>query len=407
MRASLVAVVALVAAVIGGTVAAAVVQAVGDGSGSVQTVTVEAAPAPTETPVAAPSARAAAPIPAGRFDAAQIYAKRSPGVVTVYALFGDDASIEELHAGSQGSGFVVSRAGHVLTNAHVITSGRRTELRGASRVYLEFEDGDRVRAEVVGWDTFNDVGVLRVRPGAHRLVPVPLGDSTGVVVGEPVAAIGSPFGKQNTLTTGIISATSRSLPSLNADYDLVGAIQTDAAINRGNSGGPLFDARGQVIGINAQIRSNSGVSEGVGFAVPINSAKRSLRHILRTGRVPYAYVGVSTDDLTPALARRFDYAAPYGAVVVCVKEGSPGAKAGLRGGSESEPFNGPPFIEGGDLIVAINGRPVRSGTDLVRIVSESLEPGGVATFTFFRGQERRRVQVQLGERPRSSSRCEP
>ena len=408
MRSSLVAVVALVAAVVGGAVVALVsAVVVSDDDEPVQIVTVGAAPSPAAAPVQPPPARSARAAADRRFDPARIYAARSRGVVTVYALFGDEETIEEVHGGSQGSGFVVSRAGHVLTNAHVITSGRGSAVRGASRVYVEFEDGDRVRAKIVGWDAFNDVGVMQVSPEDHRLDPVPLGNSASVVVGEPVAAIGSPFAKHNTLTVGIVSATSRSIPSLNGEYELAGAIQTDAAINHGNSGGPLFDASGRVIGINAQIRSNSGLSEGVGFAVPINSAKRSLAHILRTGRVPYAYVGVSTDDLTPTLAREFDYAAPYGAVVACVKEGSPGAKAGLRGGTESEPEDGPAFLKGADVIVAIDGRPVRSGADLVRIVSESLEPGRVATFTIFRGSERRRVRVELAERPVQPSRCEP
>ena len=409
MRPSLVAVVALVAAAVGGAVVAAFVAAAGWPSEREARTVVVTQPAPpsAEEPVREridpPKATANR-----RFDPAAIYAARSPGVVTIYAFFGEQALEEDFfNHGAQGSGFVASRRGHVLTNAHVVTNTRGEDVEPAEKVYVEFEDGDRVPATVVGWDVFNDIGVVKVDPTEHPLRPLPLGDSRGVVVGEPVAAIGSPFGRQNTLTVGVVSATERTLPSLSAHYDLVGAIQTDAAINHGNSGGPLFDARGRVIGVNAQMRSNSGVSAGVGFAVPINSARRSFEQIVATGRVRYAYVGVTADDLTPALARRFDYAAPYGAVVACVKEGSPGAKAGLHDGDRSEPAEGGSFIEGADLIVAIDGEPVRSGSDLVRIISERLEPGRIATFTIFRGAERRRVRVKLAERPERPPTCEP
>ena len=362
---------------------------------------------PAATPVAEPARSAGAKVsrrPA--FDATRIYAERSAGVVTVYALFDSDADAIDGH-GAQGSGFVVSPRGYVLTNAHVITGGSGARRKPAVRLYVEFEDGDRISAKIVGWDVYNDVGLIRVDPRQHRLTPVPLGDSSRVRVGEPVAAIGSPFGRQNTLTVGVVSATRRAISSLSPDFDLVDAIQTDAAINHGNSGGPLFDAAGRVVGINAQIRSESGVSEGVGFAVPINSAKRSMRQLLRAGSVSYAYVGISTDDLTPALARRFGYAAPYGAVVACVTDGSPAEAAGLRAGSTSDSSTGPSFIEGGDVIVAIDGQPVRSSTDVVRAISQRLSPGAVATFTILRGTGRIRVPVTLAARPSDPSGCEP
>src|SRR5204863_5563932 len=157
---------------------------------------------------------------------------------------------------------------------------------------------DRVPARIVGWDIFDDVALIRVDPQDHSLAPVPLGDSSAVAVGEPVAAIGSPFGQADSLGVGVVAATHRSIESLTSKYNLVDAIQTDAPINHGNSGGPLFDARGRVIGINAQIRSDSGNAEGVGFAVPINSAKRSMEQLIGHGSVSYAYIGVVTTDLT-------------------------------------------------------------------------------------------------------------
>jgi 2-alkenal reductase len=221
-------------------------------------------------PVEVSSTRAK-PLLGGPFDPAAIYARRSGGVVTIYSVFGSGASA----SAAQGSGFVVSGDGVILTNSHVITTageGNGT-VTPASTVYVEFRDRDRVPAKIVGWDVFDDVGVLQVDPKTHGLSPLPLGDSSRVVVGEPVAAIGSPFGNENSLAVGVVSATQRSIESLTSQYNLVDAIQVDAPINHGNSGGPLFDAQGRVIGINAQIRSDSGNAEGVGFAVPINAAR--------------------------------------------------------------------------------------------------------------------------------------
>jgi S1-C subfamily serine protease len=291
----------------------------------------------------------------------------------------------------------------VLTNSHVITNAGEgdsaADARAADAVYVEFRDGDRVPAKVVGWDVFDDVGLLKVDRRRHPLTPVPLGDSDRVVVGEPVAAIGSPFGEQTSLAVGVVSATHRSISALTSRYLITDAIQIDAPINRGNSGGPLFDARGRVIGINAQIRSNSGLAEGVGFAVPINSAKRSMRQLIATGKVSYSYVGVTTEDLTPSIAREFGDPVERGAVIAEVRPGGPGDRAGLRGSFERRFFRGEPVPRGGDIVIAIDGLPVRRADDLVRIVAERFSPGDAATFTLVREGERQQIRVVLGERP--------
>jgi S1-C subfamily serine protease len=341
----------------------------------------------------------AKPIAGNGFQPAQIFARRSAGVVTIVSYFGATSSA----SAGQGSGFVVSQTGDVLTSAHVVTTAGQGggQTRRARTIYVQFSDGDRLPARIVGYDLFDDVAVIRVDPKLHQLRPVPLGNSARVVVGEPVAAIGSPFGNADSLSVGVVSAIRRSIPSLTTRYDLIDAIQTDAPINHGNSGGPLFDARGSVIGINAQIRSSGGSSgfEGVGFAVPIDSARRSLDQILQTGSVRYAYIGIETEDLTPSIAKRFGYAARHGALIDTVLPGSGASAAGLRAGKRTEAFRGLGVHVGGDAIVAIDGVPVADSEDVVRIVATRLYPGEVARFTLVDGKDRRVVRVKLGERP--------
>jgi S1-C subfamily serine protease len=339
----------------------------------------------------------AKPLVGNSFNPAHLYAARASGVVTIYSFFGRAGGTNA----AQGSGFVVSPKGYILTNSHVITNAGAEDgsVESARDVYVEFKNHDRVPAQIIGWDLYDDVGLIKVDPRSHPLAPVPLGDSALVRVGEPVAAIGSPFGNENSLAVGVVSAVHRSIDSLTSSYKLIDAIQTDAPINHGNSGGPLFDARGRVVGINAQIRSESGNAEGVGFAVPINSARRSMTQLIATGRVPYAYVGIGSEDMTPTLARRFGYSAGYGAVVESVRAGTPADRAGLRGGDHDVDFNGTTFTVGGDLVVAIGGHAVRSADDLVRVVTERLQPGQRVIFTLLRDGQRLRVPVTLDERP--------
>jgi 2-alkenal reductase len=402
VRPSALAIVALVAAAVGGLASVIAADRTGLIDDGTETVFVAGSGValPVEREIEAADG-GSKPLPGNTFDPVTIYQSRAGGVVTVYAYFEDRGSPN--HA-AQGSGFVISREGYILTSAHVVTTaGERSGLRdpdAADQVYIGFRDRDRIPATVIGWDVFDDVAVLKVEPGAHALDPVPLGDSSRVVVGEPVAALGSPFGNESSLAVGVVSATRRSIESLTSEYSVADAIQTDAPITHGNSGGPLFDGRGRVIGINAQIRSDSGQAEGVGFAIPINAAKRSFRELVRNGRVAYAYVGVNAEDLTPTIAKRFDYPVQRGAVIATVVEDGPGEQAGLRGGSERRRLNGFEVRLGGDVVVRIGDRDVQSADDLIRVVSERLAPGQVVPFTILRDGRRLVVPVRMGERPR-------
>jgi 2-alkenal reductase len=396
----------LAAAVVGGAIAIAIGAGAGWVGDSTRTVVVNARSLGGDTELPASVRSSARPIPGNGFDPARIYAGRSAGVVTIFAFFGDpsSASVEA----AQGSGFVISSKGYILTNSHVITNAGEAagkNVRAASHLFVEFNDRDRVPAKVIGWDVYDDVGLIKVDPAVHRIAPVPLGDSADVVVGEPVAAIGSPLGNEDSLAVGVVSATHRAITALTvARYNIVDAIQIDAPITHGNSGGPLFDARGRVIGINAQIRSQSGSGNdsGVGFAVPIDAAKRSVAQLVTSGHVRYAYVGITTQDLTPALAHALGYSVRQGALVEDVRAGGPGGAAGLHGSTKQVDILGYRDLRaGGDVIVAIDGKPVRSADDVVRIVSFDLRPGVVATFTVVRGGVRKTVAVTLGDRDKA------
>ena len=403
-RPGAIAVIAVVSALLGGTLALALGKAVGwidDDGAQVQTVLV---PTPDDPTAAADDPGSAArPLVGNGFDAAELYRKRAGGVVTIYALFGEGGFDAADVTASQGSGFVVSDEGYILTNSHVVTTAGESAAdetpAAADTIYVQFKDGERVPATIVGWDLFDDVGLLKVNPDHHPLTPVPLGDSSAVVVGEPVAAIGSPFGQESSLSVGVVSATERSIDSITSGFKLVDAIQTDAPINRGNSGGPMFNAHGDVIGINAQIRSESGTAEGVGFAVPINAAKRSMDQLIQTGKVRYAWLGVTTQTVTPRIAERFGFLAERGAAVQSVADGSPADHAGLMGGGSEQEVDGLPFCPGGDLIVEIDGTPMHSAEDVVRAVNQQRFPGEEIHLVVLRGSQRLELEATLGDRP--------
>lgn len=396
----------LAVALLGGALALGIGAGAGWIGKSTKTVVVNAGSRPSnETALSASVTSKAKPLAGNGFDPARIYAERAAGVVTIYSFFGDPAS--DSTEAAQGSGFVISSKGYILTNSHVITDAGEgnKHVKAASHLYVEFNDGDRIAAKVVGWDVYDDIGLLRVDTAAHAVRPVPLGDSSAVVVGQPVAAIGSPLGNEDSLAVGVVSAVHRAIKALTVErYNIVDAIQIDAPITHGNSGGPLFDARGRVIGVNAQIRSQSGGGNdsGVGFAVPIDAAKRSIRELVSSGRVRYAYVGITTQDLTPALSQALGYSVKHGALIEDVRPNSPGARAGLRGSSTPVDALGYRDLRtGGDVVVAIDGKPVRGADDLVRIVSFALEPDAIAVFTIVRGREQKTVAVTLGDRDKA------
>ena len=331
----------------------------------------------------------------GGFDPQGIYQRESPGVVTVIST-GLEAAGRDNAAGL-GSGFVISGKGEIATNAHVVTSGEGADIRKASKVFVRFADGNQVAAEVKGFDPFSDIALLKIDPSGLTLRPLPLGSSTDRPVGAPVAACGSPFGAELSLAVGVFSALDRSIESLTG-FDTIGAIQTDAAINHGNSGGPLLDGRGRVLGINAQIQTTTGDGSGVGFAVPADTVKRSLDQLRRAGRARYAYLGVASVAVYPQLASRFDLPVTSGAWIQDVTSDGPAQRAHLKAGGDTERFQERPFRTGGDVVTAVQGRPVHAESDLAKALLD-YEPGDTVTLDIRRGGERRQVRVKLGERP--------
>jgi S1-C subfamily serine protease len=337
----------------------------------------------------------------GGFDPDQIYERLSPGVVTILSIFEGGANLlEGDEEGGQGSGFVLDSQGYIATNAHVVTIDDGDGSEQAEQVFVEFADGNRVPAEIVGDDPNADVALLKVDPAGLRLTPLQLGSSASLEVGEPVAAIGSPFGERQSLSIGVISAIDRNIGSLTR-FQIGNAIQTDAAINPGNSGGPLLDGRGRVIGVNAQIKSESGGGEGVGFAIPVDTVARSLRELRADGRVEYGYLGVTTLPLWPQLARRLDLEARDGGLVQEVEQGSPAEDAGLRGGGDEIEFQATPLRTGGDVIVAVNGRRLTRTQDLADVIS-AMSAGQRVKLEVLRDGKRRTIDVELGQRPAES-----
>ncbi len=342
----------------------------------------------------------------GAFSPRAIYDAVSPGVVTVISTFGASGETSIFGGGpaaGQGSGFVISEDGEIATNAHVVTDAQATGTSGAlneaDEVYVQFQDRNRVPAEILGFDPFADVALIKVDPADLNIVPISFGDSAAMQVGDPVAAIGSPFGQEESLSVGVVSATDRSIESL-TKFGIDAAIQTDASINPGNSGGPLLNADAEVIGINQQINTTSGENAGVGFAVPSNLVERSIEQLREDGQADYAYIGVTSQPLYPQLAEHLGLDTETGSLIARIVPGSPADDAGLRAGDESIRFQGAAVRVGGDVILSVDGEPVVNDSDLPRLIS-GYAPGETVRLEVLREGSREELDVELEPRPGS------
>jgi S1-C subfamily serine protease len=326
-----------------------------------------------------------------------IYKRTSPGVVFIRAQVVEDNPSpfdfgfpQQQRGEATGSGFVVDRDGTILTNAHVVS--------GATRVTVQFADKHVVDAKVLGRDESTDLAVLKVSAKPSELTPLQLGSSRGVQVGDPTIAIGNPFGLERTLTTGVVSATKRTIQAPDG-FEIDGVIQTDAAINPGNSGGPLLDAAGRVIGINSQIETGgSGNGNiGIGFAVPIDTAKRLLPELEKTGRVDRGFLGVDSLTIDQSLSD-LNLPVDRGVLVQTVRPGSPAAKAGIMGGDIVATLDGRQIRFGGDIITAVDGRKLRTSEELARAIA-SKKQGDKVKIDLVRDGKKQSVEVTLAARP--------
>jgi len=321
----------------------------------------------------------------------RVYRQASPAVANIltkateYDFFMDPVPVE-----GAGSGFVIDAKGYILTNNHVV--------EGAQSIEVVLGDQSRYPAKVVGADPRNDVALVKIEPKSKPLVALPLGDSSTIQVGQKVLAIGNPFGFQSTLTTGVVSALGRTVQTSQTTF-IDEAIQTDAAINRGNSGGPLINSRGEVIGINSAIYTPSGTTAGIGFAIPINTAKRIAHDLITDGRVHQAYLGVDSLSIGGGLGEALDLPVQEGLLVQTVPRGGPAAQAGVHGGDRIAQLGMRRFYVGGDVIVAIDGQKVATQLD-VNLVLNRKRPGEGVTVTVYRGGKKMEIPVRLGERPR-------
>jgi S1-C subfamily serine protease len=349
----------------------------------------------TPAPIVSGMPGAASGAPAGAFSPAAIFQKSAPGVVLVQSTFGGGGGF-----GGQaiGSGFVVSTDGTILTNAHVVSENgaRASSVTVAFRQGTDQTSGD-IKAEVLGIDQTSDVAVLRIDPTGRQLTPLPLGDSNRVAIGQWVVAIGNPLGYDFSLTQGIVSGLGRDLRAPNGAI-IPNGIQTDAAINQGNSGGPLLDQNGNVIGINEQIATTSGSFSGLGFAIPIDTAKTVMQQITTTGRATHAFLGIRGMSIDQPLAKALGMAVEQGVLVVAVTPGSAAAKAGIKGGDRTTTIQGMPIRTGGDVITRLDGQPLTGMEELAGTIAGK-QPGDHVTLTVVSGGSTRDVTVTLGNRP--------
>ena len=317
----------------------------------------------------------------------QIYRQAYKGVVEITVSTPQQTPMGNQEAQAQGSGFVIDSDGHIVTNDHVVEN--------ADSVSVRFWNGDTYSASVVGTDPSTDLAVIKVDAPSSILHPVSLGDSSSVQVGDPVVAIGSPFGLEETVTTGIVSALHRQMQALNK-FTINDSIQTDAAINHGNSGGPLFNAAGQVIGVNSQIAGQTGANVGIGFSIPSNTVRSIADTLISSGKVEHAYLGVSVQEIPATVAH--DLSLTPGVEITDVKSGTPAQKAGLKGATGKKMVQGTQYATGGDVITAIDGQKVKT-SEGVQLAIDAHHPGDTIEITYWRKGETKTVSVKLATRP--------
>ena len=294
-----------------------------------------------------------------------------------------------------GSGFVMDKAGHIVTNYHVIA--------GANKVEVSFSNSDNMKARVVGSDPSTDLAVLQIDARSRALTPLAFGNSDRVRVGDSVVAIGNPLGYDRSVTAGIVSAVQRAISAPN-QFPIDHVIQTDAPINHGNSGGPLINSRGQVIGVNAQIATGGTDGDGnigIGFAIPINTVRIVAGQLIKKGKVEHAFIGITAKPVGPEIARLFRLSAKRGLLVATVQPGSGAAAAGLRAGTNTAVVSGESWPVGGDLIVSADGVPL-SSIDQLRDLIAAKNPGQSISLEVYRGPEKLTLDVKLGRQPSSA-----
>jgi len=331
----------------------------------------------------------------------QIYERAAPGVVQVTStsvvrtqvndpFFGPFAAPQTQTEKALGSGFVIDKAGHIITNYHVV--------QGAKSVQVSFSDNESRPAKIVGVDPSSDVAVLQVNAPSRALKPLTLGNSDAVEVGDYVVAIGNPFGLDRSITAGIVSALQRPITAPNG-FTIDHVIQTDAALNHGNSGGPLLNASGQVIGVNSQIQTAGGEGNvGIGFAIPINTVRQVVAQLIRNGRVEHAFLGIEGKPVTPDIARLFHLPAQQGVLVARVCSNTGASKAGIQQATNNVVVSGESWPIGGDLIVKADGIPIGS-TDALRQIIEAKKPGDDVKLELYRNTALKTITVKLGGQP--------
>ena len=321
-----------------------------------------------------------------------IYSTSLPSIVHIKVRQTVQGFFQNQERTGEGSGFIWDTEGNIVTNYHVVAS--------ASIVDVEFADGSQYPASVIGLDPNSDLAIIKVNSNGKILTPLNLGDSTNVKVGNHTIVIGSPFGQEFSMSSGIVSAIKRTVPSQNAMFSIPNVIQTDAAINPGNSGGPLLDIEGNVIGINSQIISRSGGNQGIGFAIPINSVKKIIPTLIKGEKFEYPYIGITGMDLNSNLKKALEIDSNIkGVMIVDVVKGSPADLGGLSGYTGSVSDNDTSYPSGGDILTAINTIPIKSMSDLLTLLFSDYSPGDSITFTILRDSDSLDLDITLISRP--------